>query len=363
MSHELRTPLTSVIGYSGLLKARDGLGETERLFADRIASSSQALLAVINDILDYSKLEAGGIALEDAPLSPRALAEVAAGVLEPQALGKGLALSVEVDAAIPQRIMGDEGRLKQVLLNFLSNAVKFTREGSVRLVMSRRDDRLWVEVIDTGIGLTPEQASRLFQRFSQADTSTTRQYGGTGLGLAISRKLIEAMDGTVGVTSEPGQGSTFWLSIPLRPAREAELDQTAENAAIVSNLKILLADDVEANRELMRALVRDWPVSLITVADGQEAVESVCGGDIDLVLMDIQMPGMDGLTATRAIRALDNAAAMTPIIGLTADALPEQMAACRAAGMDGHCAKPIVVASLVSEINRVMEARKREEAA
>ena len=363
MSHELRTPLTSVIGYSGLLKARDGLGETEQLFADRIAASSQALLAVINDILDYSKLEAGGIALEDMPLSPRALAEVAAGVLEPQALGKGLALSVEVDAAIPQRIMGDEGRLKQVLLNFLSNAVKFTREGSVRLVMSRREDRLWVEVIDTGIGLTPEQASRLFQRFSQADTSTTRQYGGTGLGLAISRKLIEAMDGTVGVTSEPGQGSTFWLTIPLRPAMEAELDETADNADIVPNLKILLADDVEANRELMRALVRDWPVSLITVADGKEAVETVRGGDIDLVLMDIQMPGMDGLTATRAIRALNEPVSTTPIIGLTADALPEQMAACRAAGMDGHAAKPIVLVSLVSEINRVMEARKREDAA
>ena len=363
MSHELRTPLTSVIGYSGLLKARDGLGETERLFADRIAASSQALLAVINDILDYSKLEAGGIALEDVPLSPRALAEVAAGVLEPQALGKGLALSVEVDAAIPQRIMGDEGRLKQVLLNFLSNAVKFTREGSVRLVMSRRDDRLRVEVIDTGIGLTPEQASRLFQRFSQADTSTTRQYGGTGLGLAISRKLIEAMDGAVGVTSEPDQGSTFWLTIPLRPAMEAELDETADNADIVPNLKILLADDVEANRELMRALVRDWPVSLITVADGKEAVETVRGGDIDLVLMDIQMPGMDGLTATRAIRALNEPVATTPIIGLTADALPEQMAVCRAAGMDGHAAKPIVLVSLVSEINRVMEARKREDAA
>ncbi|MFA4951331.1 PAS domain-containing protein [Brevundimonas sp.] len=364
MSHELRTPLTSVIGYSGLLQGTDALGETERLFADRIAMSSQALLAVINDILDYSRLEAGGIVLEPAAMAPRDLADTVAGIIAPQAMSKGLDLQIAVDDDVPRTVMADEGRLKQILLNFLSNAVKFTEAGSIRLGMRYDDGRLKVEVKDTGIGLTHEQCARLFQRFSQADTSTTRQYGGTGLGLAISRRLVEMMDGSVGVQSAPGEGSTFWFDVPARAcSAQSNADQQDALHPMPEGLRILFADDSEANRGLMAAITSEWPILLETVVNGAEAVARAKDGGLDLILMDLQMPVMDGMQATRAIRELEGANGRVPIIGLTADVLPEHVAASHAAGMDGHVAKPIKVHELVSRIASVLSKREKEEAA
>ena len=356
MSHELRTPLTSVIGFAGLLKAREGLGETERRFADRIATSSQALLSVINDILDYSKLEAGAVDLDPQPFDPRQMAQGVVGIVEAQAAAKGLDLAIEVEASVPAMLMGDEGRLRQVALNFLSNAVKFTGTGRVTLGLSERDGRLRLAVSDTGIGIAPDKIARLFERFTQADASTTRTYGGTGLGLAISQRLVAMMGGEIGADSRSGEGSTFWLEVPLPVAEgEGEVVSDGTGIALPGGLRVLIADDAAANRELVRAMLSAWDMDLVTVEDGARAVEAVQTGHYDLVLMDVHMPVMDGLEATRAIRSLAGEAGMVPIIALTANVQPEQVEACRAAGMDGHVSKPIVLMDMIAELGRVLQ--------
>ncbi|MBX9574614.1 MAG: PAS domain S-box protein [Caulobacteraceae bacterium] len=348
MSHELRTPLTSVVGFAGLLQeAGDRLGAKERLYADRIATASQALLSVINDILDYSKLEADRVDLDPHPFDPRALARGAAGIVESQCAAKGVGLAVIVDPDLPAALMGDEGRLRQVTLNFLSNATKFTGNGGIRLEVGRRGDRLRVAVSDTGIGIAPEKIDALFERFTQADASTTRTYGGTGLGLAISRRLIEMMGGEIGAESRPGQGSTFWFEVPLIVAEGQVAAVAAENVDAPTELKVLMADDAPANRELVTAILGGLGVAIETVENGALAVEAARSGAYDVILMDVHMPVMDGLDATRAIRAMAGPVGRTPIVALTANVQPEQVAACRAAGMDAHVGKPIQVAELL----------------
>jgi PAS domain S-box-containing protein len=359
MSHELRTPLTSVIGFSGLLRESAALPEAERRYVDRIASASEALLGVINDILDYSKLEADAVALEPRAFDPAALAQAAAAMVEGQCEARGLALSVAVALDVPPALMGDEGRLRQVTLNFLSNAAKFTAEGGVRLEMSWSDGRLRLAVSDTGIGVSAEKIDSLFERFSQADTSTTRLYGGTGLGLSISRRLIEMMGGEIGAESRPGEGSTFWFEVPLTPAEAATSGDAALEGPSPQGLNILMADDAAANRELVTAILGGMGVALETVTDGAQAVEAARGGGYDLILMDVHMPVMDGLDATRAIRSLDGAAGRVPIIALTANVQPDQVQRCREAGMDDHVGKPIQVAELL----RVIAARLEQRAA
>lgn len=348
MSHELRTPLTSVVGFAGLLQeAGDRLGAKERLYADRIATASQALLSVINDILDYSKLEADRVDLDPHPFDPRALARGAAGIVESQCAAKGVGLAVIVDPDLPAALMGDEGRLRQVTLNFLSNATKFTGSGGIRLEVGRRGDRLRVAVSDTGIGIAPEKIDALFERFTQADASTTRTYGGTGLGLAISRRLIEMMGGEIGAESRPGQGSTFWFEVPLIVAEGQVAAVAAEDVDAPTELKVLMADDAPANRELVTAILGGLGVAIETVENGALAVEAARSGAYDVILMDVHMPVMDGLDATRAIRAMAGPVGRTPIVALTANVQPEQVAACRAAGMDAHVGKPIQVAELL----------------
>lgn len=356
MSHELRTPLTSVIGFSGLLQQSAALPETERRYADRIGTASEALLGVINDILDYSKLEAGAVELEARAFDPRALARAAAAMVEGQYEIKGLTLAVAADPKLPAALIGDEGRLRQVMLNFLANAAKFTATGGATLEASWTNDRLRVAVTDTGIGIAADKIDTLFERFSQADNSTTRVYGGTGLGLSISRRLVEMMGGEIGAESRPGEGSTFWFEIPLTPAEGAEHSVAAPSAApSPEGLRILMADDAPANRELVSAILGAMGVALETVEDGAQAVEAARGGGYDLILMDVHMPVMDGLDATRAIRALDGAAGRTPIIALTANVQLEQVAHCRAAGMNDHVGKPIQVADLLRAIAAQLE--------
>jgi len=358
MSHELRTPLTSVIGFSGLLQQSAALPETERRYADRIGTASEALLGVINDILDYSKLEAGAVQMEARAFDPRALAQAAAAMVEGQCEVKGLTLCVELDPDLPAALTGDEGRLRQVMLNFLANAAKFTAAGRVTLEASWADQRLRVAVRDTGIGIAAEKIDTLFERFSQAANSTTRVYGGTGLGLSISRRLVEMMGGEIGAESRIGEGSTFWFEVPLTPAEAiAGEDRAGGDAPSPNGLRILVADDAAANRELAIAILGGMGVAVGTVEDGAQAVEAARSGAYDLILMDVHMPVMDGLDATRAIRRLDGPAGRTPIIALTANVQPEQMLRCREAGMDDHVGKPIQVAELLRVISARLEQR------
>lgn len=360
MSHELRTPLTSVIGFSGLLHASEALPDEERVYVERIATASEALLGVINDILDYSKLEANAIEMDPEPFQVAALVDGAAAIVEAQCLGKGLSLKVVVDAAMPAVLTGDAGRLRQVMLNFLSNAVKFTGKGGVTLRVGGRPEgdgrwRMRVAVTDTGIGIPAEKIDQLFERFTQADASTTRVYGGTGLGLAISRRLIEIMGGEIGVDSRPGEGATFWFETPLAQGgvvgRLARGDEALPTPGAMAAGRILMADDAPGNRELVSAILRGLGLEIDTVCDGAEAVHAMQSGAYDLVLMDVHMPVMDGLAATQEIRRMQaGTPRRTPILALTANVQADQVARCLDAGMDGHLAKPIQISELAGAL-------------
>jgi PAS domain S-box-containing protein len=356
MSHELRTPLTSVIGFSGLLKQSGALAPEQRRHVDRIAAGSEALLSVINDILDYSKLEAGAVQVDPRPFNPRTLVEGVTAMIEGHADARGLRLDSEVTPSVPVALMGDEGRLRQVLLNFLSNAVKFTAEGGVKLVMDATpgdDGRTWIAatVTDTGIGISADQATQLFERFVQADASTTRTYGGTGLGLAISRQLIEIMGGEIGAHGAPGVGSSFWFRVPLDAVERIAVDATSQVASPMTSARILVADDAPANRELVGAILGGLGLTVILVENGAEAVKVADDGGIDLILMDVHMPVMDGLDAARTIRQGHGPSAMAPILALTANVGREQVQQCLEAGMNGHLAKPIEIDKLVAALN------------
>lgn len=358
MSHELRTPLTSVLGFSNLLTDSKALPETERGYVHRIATASKALLAVINDVLDYSKLEKGTVDLDPRPFSPMQLTDDVAEIIEAQCAAKGLSLQIAVDPALPSFLLGDEDRLRQVLLNLLGNAAKFTAEGGVTLTVggepgANDDWRLKVTVTDTGIGMTTDTIANVFERFAQADPSTTRLYGGTGLGLAISRCLVEAMGGQLTAVSQPGEGSTFSFEVGLPIGASAAAPLIDEVGGLKGQQRVLVVDDTQANRELFSTILTKLGVQTTTVNNGAEALNALRFGVYDLVLMDVQMPVMDGLTATREIRRLEAAAdRRIPIIALTANVQPEQIAHCRAAGMDDHLAKPLQMPLLLAILSK-----------
>jgi PAS domain S-box-containing protein len=353
MSHEIRTPLTGVIGFSGLLEEVADLPDAARLYVQRIVTSGRALLSVVNDILDFSKLDACHMELDPHPFDPAAFIEDTIDLLAVHAANKGLTLKAEIDKSVPDIIDADSARLRQVLLNLINNAIKFTEVGGVRVIVDydAAQSLLRVAVADTGQGIPAQKQDRLFQRFSQADGSINRSHGGTGLGLAICKGLVDLMGGTIGVDSIEGEGATFRFSVAAPPASESRTQAVeVETPDQTRPAHILLVDDVSVNRELVKAMLEPFGHSFAEAGSGVEAVQAALGAPFDIIFMDLQMPGMDGLTATRIIRETAELNRRTPIIALSANVLSQHLAACDEAGMDDHLAKPIRPAELLEKI-------------
>ncbi len=350
MSHEIRTPLNAITGMAHILR-RSGLTVEQLDKLDKIENAGCHLLRIINDVLDLSKIEAGKFLLEDAPVHVEALLGNVASMLAQKAGDKGLRFNIRT-TALPHKLRGDPTRLQQALLNYAVNAIKFTERGEVTLRVTQDAETdetvtLRFEVEDTGIGISPEALPRLFNAFEQADNSTTRQYGGTGLGLAITKKIAEVMGGTAGASSTEGRGSTFWFTAVLQKTQDTEERAAWKNAEAAEQViqrkhagkRVLLTEDEPINREIAQMMLEDVGLTVDLAEDGREAVEKARSGSYALILMDMQMPVLDGLDATRQIRQLPGHE-MTPILAMTANAFAEDKDRCFAAGMDDFLTKP-----------------------
>ncbi len=349
MSHEIRTPMNGVLGMIELLLSTE-LSARQRHYAETVQRSGETLLDVINEILDFSKIEAGRLEIEAVEFDCRQALTDVANLLSERASRKGLVLMHRTERNVPETVIGDPSRIKQVLTNLVGNAIKFTEHGEVRvgLSLAERDGDsclLRYEVKDTGIGIAPDALANIFDAFSQADGTMRRKYGGTGLGLTIAKQLARVMGGQIGVDSMPGRGSIFWFTVRVPAVRTAagEAASGGSTDAVPESFRgrVLLAEDNLVNRELAAAMLEAVDLEVVLAADGREAVEAVAKGGIDLVLMDCQMPEMDGFEATRAIRAAEApGTTRLPIVALTANAMEGDRERCLGCGMDDYLSKP-----------------------
>jgi signal transduction histidine kinase/CheY-like chemotaxis protein len=362
VSHELRTPLNGIIGTTHLALGT-GLTPQARQYLEMARSSATTLLAIVDDILDFSKIEARKLQLERVAFRVREVIDDAVKTLAAPALHKGLVLHAEVATDVPDVVEGDPVRFRQILLNLLSNAVKFTERGAVEVsaTLSRRDsDRVWLDVavVDSGIGIPEDKQQLIFDAFAQADASMTRKYGGTGLGLAIASQLVKLMDGDLRVESNVDGGTTFTFTVPLKPATSLEAASPPPDASVSGDgrrLRILVAEDNRINQVVLMGVLRQWGHDAVLVGSGDEALAALGGEAFDVVLMDVQMPGIDGLQATVRQRERERGTGTrVPIVAITAHATPDDRERCLAAGMDAYLSKPIAPRPLAETLARVI---------
>jgi len=354
VSHEIRTPLHGILGMAQVLARDEGLDELQRSRVAVIRQSGQALLELLNDLLDLAKIEAGKLTLHSEDFRPLPIAEAACGPFESLAADKGVALELRLEALAGETWIGDPLRLQQVLANLVSNAVKFTACGRIVVTAERADGGVEFRVADTGIGIAPDRLAEVFEKFAQIESAKDRRFGGTGLGLALSRELAELMGGALEAESALGVGSVFRLRLPVTAAEPQTAPEIAESPAAVEPLgvRILAAEDNATNQVILRALLEPLGVRLTLVGDGGDAIDAFRVERFDLVLMDIQMPGTDGVTAAREIRKLEarEGRVRTPIIALSANVMAHQVAEYRAAGMDKVVGKPFEAEALWSAV-------------